>query len=211
MMVPTAALRRVGLLDPLFGRGYCEEVDWNLRAGALGYVSLLAPGTFVFHRGQGSTVEAGLVESHQTSVAHNERVIDFRHPQYRSQLVEFVCSGVLPTLQDEGTSAIVVAAARRWGYTVEATALPRAARNGPVRFVADPQGATMAFTGHFCGFSAGFPVSGEAPLATLAASIGRLPDQVTVFTSGRGSDQLVAESRSAGVDVDNVMSYPERV
>jgi GT2 family glycosyltransferase len=211
MLIPADALRRVGLLDPVYGRGYCEEVDWNLRARALGYRSLLAPGTFVYHRGQGSTVDAGLVGLHQTSVAHHERIIDFRHPEYRSQLVEFVCSGVLPPLQDRAALAIVRAAAAVSGYTVQATALPRPARPGTVRFVADAGAGTMAFTGQFAGFTARIPVAAEAPLATLAAVLGRLPDRVAAFERGIHTDHLAAESASAGIAFDDLTSYPERV
>jgi GT2 family glycosyltransferase len=211
MLMPADALRRVGLLDPVYGRGYCEEVDWNLRAASLGYRSLLAPGTFVFHRGQGSTFDAGLVGLHQSSVAHHERIIDFRYPEYRSQLVDFVCSGVLPPLQERGPQAVLRAAARRWGYTVEATALARVHADGAVRFVTDPRHGEMAFTGHFAGFAARFPVSAEAPLATLAARLGRLPERVAVFEWGGRGDLLAEESRAAGVALDDLTGYPERV
>ena len=211
MMIPSEALRRVGLLDPVFGRGYCEEVDWNLRARALGYRSLLAPGTFVYHRGQGSTLDAGLVGLHQTSVAYHERIIDFRHPQYKHQLVDFVCSGVLPPLQAQGSLAVVRAAARRWGYTVEASALARRDHPGAVRFVTDAGQGEMAFTGHFAGFSARVPVPADAPLATLAALLGRLPERVVVFDRSDRADHLATESRAAGVVLDDLTSYPERV
>ena len=32
LLVPTPVLREVGLMDPVFGRGYCEETDWSLRS-----------------------------------------------------------------------------------------------------------------------------------------------------------------------------------
>ena len=69
----------------------------------------------------------------------------------------------------------------------------------------------MAFTGHFAGFSAQLTVSSEAPLATLAALLGRLPDRVGVFDWGPNADLLVAESRSAGIVFDDLTNYPERV
>ena len=211
MLVPTGALRHVGLLDPVYGRGYCEEVDWNLRAGALGYRSLLALGTFVFHRGQGSTIGAGLIGMHQTSDAHHERILDLRHPQYRSQLVDFVCSGVMPPLKERGLRALIRGAAREWGYTVEATALSRPKEDGAVWFVGDPGEGAMAFTGHFAGFSHRFDVASDAPLATLVASIGRLPDRVAAFERGPHAAALAEESQRTGVPFLDLASYPERV
>ena len=211
LLMPAPALRRVGLLDPLFGRGYCEEVDWNLRARSLGFTCLLSPGTFVYHRGQGSTVAAGLIGHDQTSVALHERIIAFRHPQYPPELVDFVCSGVLPPLKEQGARAIVGAAARQRGYTVEATGLRRPAAGAGVRFVIDLDGGPPAFTGHFAGFSARFEVPADARLAGLAALLGRLPERVSVFQGGALADRLAEESRAAHVALDDVTSYPERV
>lgn len=211
MLIPVAGLRRVGLMDPLYGRGYCEEVDWNLRAATLGYRSLLAPGTFVYHRGQGSTLAAGMVALHESSVAYHERILDFRFPEYRSRLVDFVCSGVLPPVQERGSKTVVGAAARRWGYTVEATALRRAKPNGAVHFVTDPRGTDMGFVGRFAGFAACFPVPAEAPLATLVALLGRLPERVAMFEQGGRADRLAKESRAAGVAFADLTGYPERV
>jgi glycosyltransferase involved in cell wall biosynthesis len=211
MLVPTPALRRVGLLDPLFGRGYCEEVDWNLRAGSLGFRSLLAPGTFVYHRGQGSTVAAGLIGLDQTSVAHHERIIDFRYPGYRSRLAEFVRSGVLPPLKERGAQAVLRAAAREWGYTIEATGLQRPSTGRAVRFVTDLDGGAPAFAGSFAGFTARFEVASAAPMATLAALLGRLPDRVALYQRGEKADRLAAESLSADVALDDLTGYPERV
>lgn len=211
LLMPAPALRRVGLLDPLFGRGYCEEVDWNIRARSLGFSALLAPGTFVYHRGQGSTVDAGLIAADQTSVDYHERIINFRHPQYQTELVEFVCSGVLPPLKERGAQAIVRAAASEWGYTVEATGLRRPPASPGVRFVIDLESGSPAFTGHFAGFSARFEVSAEARLASLVALLGRLPDRVAVFQRGARADGLARESRSAHVALDELTSYPERV
>lgn len=211
MLMPVDALRRVGLLDPLYGRGYCEEVDWNLRAASLGYRSVLAAGTFVYHRGQGSTLEAGLLAPHQTSVSDHERIVDFRYPDYRTKVVDFVCSGQLPALQERGAQAVVRAAAVGWGYTVEATALPRSRPVGTVRFLTDPGAVPAAFTGRFAGFSARFGVSAEAPLATLAALLGRLPDRVTVFDRGPSADALELDAAAAGVAFDALTPYPERV
>jgi len=49
MLIPRAALERVGLLDEaLFA--YAEDVDWSLRARALGLEILVVPASIVHHR-----------------------------------------------------------------------------------------------------------------------------------------------------------------
>src|SRR2546421_520156 len=61
LLMPTDAVRRVGLFDPVFGRGYCEEEDWCIRSGRMGYRITVAPGAFVYHEGRGSTEADGQV------------------------------------------------------------------------------------------------------------------------------------------------------
>jgi GT2 family glycosyltransferase len=50
LLARTAALRRIGLLDPAFFI-YYEEVDWCLRAAAAGYQVLFVPAAKVWHKG----------------------------------------------------------------------------------------------------------------------------------------------------------------
>ena len=46
-------------MDPVFGRGYSEEIDWCLRSHTMGYHSVLAPSCFVYHAGSGITEGGG--------------------------------------------------------------------------------------------------------------------------------------------------------
>lgn len=44
-------VEKIGLFDSdTFGKGYCEEVDWSLRAFTAGYKNVLVPNLFVFHK-----------------------------------------------------------------------------------------------------------------------------------------------------------------
>ena len=89
ILIPTAVVRDVGVMDPVFGRGYCEETDWSLRSLEAGYRVALATGTFVYHAGRGSNLDAGLVTSRHTSVPDNEAIIDLRYPDFRDQVRAF--------------------------------------------------------------------------------------------------------------------------
>lgn len=99
ILIPTKVLRIVGLMDPVFGRGYCEETDWTLRSLARGYRVTLAPAAFVYHQGRGSTVAAGLVAGGHSTVPANEAVIDLRYPLFRGQVDAFVRGGILEQLR----------------------------------------------------------------------------------------------------------------
>ena len=108
----------VGLMDPVFGRGYCEETDWTLRSQALGYRIALAPSAFVYHRGQGSNRDAGLLASGHTSVPAHERIIDLRYPLFREQVQGFINSEILDLLWNSARRSIMTRAAGELGYQV---------------------------------------------------------------------------------------------
>jgi GT2 family glycosyltransferase len=123
ILIPTSVIRDVGLMDPVFGRGYCEETDWTLRSLAKGYRITLAPAAFVYHQGRGSTLAAGLVAGGHSTVPENEAVIDYRYPLFRSQVDAFVRGGILDQLRRESLAVILQQAARQYGYRVEYNAV----------------------------------------------------------------------------------------
>lgn len=76
MAISRSAWRQVGPFnEELFGRGYCEEIDWTLRAGELfGYANRFAPNLFVAHWHNGSFTEEernALIRAHKVHL--NER------------------------------------------------------------------------------------------------------------------------------------------
>jgi len=115
MIIPTDVIRKVGLMDPVFGRGYCEETDWTLRSLRAGFRICLSPGAFVYHMGRGSNVAAGLLSAHNTSVPENEAIVDFRYPEFRQQVNRFVESNALNHIIELGTACILDAAAANHG------------------------------------------------------------------------------------------------
>ena len=107
ILIPTAVVRDVGVMDPVFGRGYCEETDWSLRSLEAGYRAALATGTFVYHAGRGSNLDAGLVTTRHTSVPDNEAIIDLRYPDFRNQVRAFARTGRLKQARRDAAGAII--------------------------------------------------------------------------------------------------------
>ena len=79
-------LAQVPQLDPVFGRGYGEEVDWCQKTRALGGRHLAAPDLFVEHRGGSSFGSAAKRQLIQT----NNGVISQRYPTYDREVQSFI-------------------------------------------------------------------------------------------------------------------------
>ena len=86
-------LARVPGFDPVFGRGYAEEVDWCQKILALGGTHVALPGLFVEHRGGASF---GTAEK-QHLIATNNRVIGARHPRFPIVTETFILEDPLAT------------------------------------------------------------------------------------------------------------------
>ena len=79
MLVTRAALDACGGFDEeTFGRGYGEEVDFCLRASALGFTHRVEDATFVYHRGGGSFGEA-----RQEAMNRASALLRQRHPGFK--------------------------------------------------------------------------------------------------------------------------------
>lgn len=86
-------LRRVPRLDPVFGRGYGEEVDWCQRVAALGGRHLGLPGLVVEHRGGESFGSA----QKQALIQANSKVLSERYPAFDRQVQDFIAVDPLRT------------------------------------------------------------------------------------------------------------------
>lgn len=211
MLIPATAIRQVGLLDPVFGRGYCEEVDWCQRAKEAGLKNVLAAGSFVYHIGNATTREAGILERNQFTSWANEAIVDMRHSRYRDDLDEFDRSGVLEPLMKRALQRIVVAAAREWGYSIEASWLHRQNRERVVQFVLEPDGQRPLLTGRFQGFEVGFPLTTTDVVGAVEATVGRPPAEVSVFDRGELATALERDAGRLGLAFVEGRAYPERV
>ncbi len=96
MLVRREALEAAGGLDvEAFELGYGEEVDWCLRAAALGFRHLIDDATFVFHRGGASF---GAEKRRRERRA--QRRLERRHRGWRRQLSTFLAADPLRPVRE---------------------------------------------------------------------------------------------------------------
>lgn len=208
IMISTTVLREVGLMDPVFGRGYCEETDWTLRSKKLGYRICLAPGVFVYHSGGGSNRDAGLLLEGQSTVAAHEEIIDLRYPQFRDQVAAFMSSGILESAHRDAVARIVVDAGRAFGYSIEVGWLPRhVGESSVVRCVVAPD-ASASIEIAFAGFVFTQPLGDDEDAGEILREMfGADPVSVNLYDRGGVARRLGADSGA----VSDFYQYPSRV
>lgn len=86
-------LRRNPTLDPVFGRGYGEEVDWCQKVRAQGGRHLGLPGLYVEHRGG----ESFGSEEKQRLIHTNNQIVAKRYPRYDQEVQTFIAADPLIT------------------------------------------------------------------------------------------------------------------
>ena len=208
MLVPTRVLKVVGLMDPVYGRGYCEELDFCLRNRSFGFRNVLAPGSFVYHQGGGSNREAGLLAPGLTTVPANERIIDFRFPNFRTQVEEYFGSGLLSTMRKNAHERIIQDAARQFGYQIRASWLP--GRILPDEFLTvdlKPTSSGAEAVARFRGFEHEIPLSDSNFLASIVGAMGGVqPTGRAILDSSK-----VGGSTSSEREGDMSLMYPGRI
>lgn len=210
IMMPTAVVRDVGIMDPCFGRGYCEETDWSLRCLAAGYRLCLAPAVFVYHQGRGSNQAAGLVSAGATTVPANEAIIDMRYPNFRQEVDAFIKSRKMESLWSRVQEAIVGDVARRNGYDINIGWMdsPTHSKGALVNLRADAAGLYGAVSA--LGFSTRIDFTGTDPMQHLKSRFGGAPSLLRV-----SDRQAVPESLEAALlgSAEKVVPYryPSRV
>jgi len=175
MAIPTRAITAVGLMDPVFGRGYSEEIDWALRSHVRGFRSVLSPSCLVYHFGSGSTVAEGMVDAHQA-------IVDRRYPLYRSQVAAFLASSIPDSLIHRGLTRVIVTAAREFGYRIDAARVAQLRGDAhAVSFAVTPQRGTVVLEAAFRGIRVSFPIGDAGALRTVEAIVGRPPLEVRMY------------------------------
>jgi hypothetical protein len=213
IMIPTSVVREVGIMDPVFGRGYCEETDWSLRSRARGYRVALAPSVFVYHRGGGSNVDAGLLSGGHTTVPENEAILDLRYPFFRGQIDAFLASDLLRQAWDSASRRIIVEAVKAYGYILEVGWLHRPRKHDEhfVRVTIEPDGNSPLVSADFLGFHYEIRSKASAPDQPILDLLEREPLAVNVRDWGPIGRQLRERLGGQGVPVEHGTNYPTRV
>ena len=213
MAIPSAMITEVGLMDPVFGRGYSEEIDWCLRSHTFGYHSALAPSCFVYHAGSGITKAEGLVGDGDRTVAAHQAIIDQRYPLYTSQLIALSASSIVDGMRERGLRRIIISAARERGYRLETSRLHQQPGDvDVVRFRIDPDGSSATITAAYEGFETTLAVGEGGVLTTVEAIVGQPPKEIRIFDRGRVSHEIEAQAGTNGaIPVQRRSPYRERV
>ena len=210
ILISTDVIRDVGIMDPCFGRGYCEETDWSLRSLVAGYRIALAPGTFVFHHGRGSNLDAGIVSPNATTVPGNEAIIDLRYPLFRQQVDAFVQSGVLARAHEDAIRKLVISAGQQFGYGIDVGWVARDRRDESlVNILLSPDGVMGDVVATFRGFRLSLAVQKGDIAHTIRKAFGSEPSVVNLFDRGQLASAL--ESQFAGSAESCFNSYPVRI
>jgi GT2 family glycosyltransferase len=207
ILIRRHVIDKVGLMDPVYGRGYCEETDWSLRSLALGFRIALAPSVFVYHEGGGSNVQAGLLRPGETTVAANEAIIDLRYPQFRAQVDSFGASGVLQTAWREAARVVLQSAGRQYGYMVEASWLKRPMTDFEIpRVLVAPDGVADHAVAEFLGIEARIEVDPADIRGSVESFFQCAPTAFSALDHGGLRDSF------AGIPIsDSGPVYPSRV
>ena len=86
MLVRRSLIKKYGLFDEAFGKGYGEEVDFCRRIKKRGFKNTLANRAYVFHleaRSFGLETKAKLIEQHN-------KIIWERYPEYRQEVRDYM-------------------------------------------------------------------------------------------------------------------------
>ena len=79
MAMNRKCIDEIGVFDPIYGKGYCEETDWCQRAVSYGYKNLWAMGVFVYHK-HGASFSERRDESISNRKKQNRKILLERYP-----------------------------------------------------------------------------------------------------------------------------------
>jgi hypothetical protein len=185
LLVTMNAVRRTDVFDLKFKAG--SEIDWAVRARKAGMRVVAAPAAPL---GGPAT-------------APPEGMVLFRHPSLIKDQKAFWASGVVEAAQAGAATALVKAAARTIGYTVDVTRQPRPmiTHDSLARVSIGPEPSTSVDI-RFAGLQSAVEVGEGDPPDLLELAFGRLPEKVVIYDRGEVADRLGVWEFS-GVPIDD--------
>lgn len=85
MFIRRSVIRDLGDFDLNFGRGYCEENDFSMRAIDAGWKNVIDTKTFIYHN-----ESASFTNEKQTLLKTNKEYLRRKHPTYKKRVTEFL-------------------------------------------------------------------------------------------------------------------------
>jgi GT2 family glycosyltransferase len=210
LLIPREALERVGLMDPIFGRGYCEEVDWCQRARAAGLDNVLGLGCYVFHEGSGTNQHEGLLAHGQTTVPAHEQLLLHRYPSYTQDLETFFEEDPLVELGKVAMGSAMLEMARHIGFQVLITNKPSTSNASvPSVLIGSTAGTDAVLSIH--GLAASMPPGTIITPDTIVREFGSLPTKVVLAEPGALGQWFGSWARTNGVMIEDRSCYPNGV
>ena len=172
-LVTMAAVRQMDIFDLKFPKG--GEIDWALKARKAGLRVVAAP-----------SVPLG-----GPATAPPEGMVLFRHPSFIKDQRVFWASNAIEDAQARAATALVRAAARTIGYTVDVTSQPRPmiTHDSLARVSIRPEPEPTVDI-RFAGLQSTVEVGEGDPPDVLELAFGRLPERVVVYDRGEVADRL---------------------
>ncbi len=210
LMMPTNVIRAVGVMDPIFGRGYCEEVDWCQRARSAGYRNVLSLGSFVYHEGSGTNRDEGLLAHGMTTVIEHELIVRGRYPDYESRVRDFLAGAELERLGRDSLSHALAAAVGTLGYSL-IMGDPRITTGSHGDSITlSAAGTTNNARVSLRGMTAGAEMTPGFHPDELIERFG-MPERLTVIEPGPAGELYANWARRSGIGVVERLAYPTRL
>ncbi|MBB5336886.1 GT2 family glycosyltransferase [Pectinatus brassicae] len=81
MLLNRKCITEIGVLDTVYGKGYCEENDWCMRAMQKGYHNVMVTNLFVYHK-HGVSFGEHHDKGKEQRIQENLAVLNERYPEY---------------------------------------------------------------------------------------------------------------------------------
>lgn len=98
LLIKRSLIKKYGLFDKVFKKGYGEEVDFCRRIKKHGFRSLLANRAYVFHM----EARSFSMETKKKLVEENSRILWERYPEYRQEVRDYMEVNVIKETRLEG-------------------------------------------------------------------------------------------------------------